>query len=99
MDEQHVTIIESPPPTEAHRLYRSRTDRQVAGVCGGLGEYLGFDPTLIRIAWLVSIIFAGAGLFAYLVAAVIIPEDAGYEQPGLFAAEDDTPCDSGYCFL
>lgn len=75
MDEQHVTIIESPPPTEAHRLYRSRTDRQVAGVCGGLGEYLGFDPTLIRIAWLVSIIFAGAGLFAYLVAAVIIPEE------------------------
>lgn len=75
MDEQHMTIIEPSPPGETHRLYRSRTDRQVAGVCGGLGEYLGFDPTLIRIAWLASIIFAGVGLFAYLIAAVIVPEE------------------------
>jgi phage shock protein PspC (stress-responsive transcriptional regulator) len=75
MDEQQVTIVEPSPSGETHRLYRSRTDRQVAGVCGGLGEYLGFDPTLIRIAWLVSIIFAGVGLFAYLIAAVIIPEE------------------------
>ena len=75
MDQQQMTTIEPLPAAEAHRLYRSRTDRQVAGVCGGLGEYLGFDPTLIRLAWLVSIIFAGVGLFAYLVAAVIVPEE------------------------
>lgn len=75
MDEPQMTIIEPMPTPDTHRLYRSRTDRQVAGVCGGLGEYLGFDPTLIRIAWLMSIIFAGVGLFAYLVAAVIVPEE------------------------
>lgn len=56
------------------KLYRSRTDRVVAGVCGGLGEYLGVDATLIRFIFLLMIFGGGAGLFIYFVAWLIIPE-------------------------
>lgn len=55
------------------RLYRSRTDRVIGGVCGGLGDYLRIDPIPIRIAWLAMILFGGTGLVAYLIAWIIIP--------------------------
>lgn len=55
------------------RLYRSRTQKMIAGVCGGIGEYYGVDPTLIRLI-LVGLVFVGfSGILAYLVAWVIIP--------------------------
>lgn len=57
------------------RLYRSDTNKMVAGVCGGIGEYFDIDPTLIRLAWVVISIplaFFG-GIIAYIVAAIIIP--------------------------
>lgn len=59
------------------KLYRSITDRKVAGVCGGLGEYFNIDPTLIRLAWVLLSIptaFFG-GFIAYIIAAAIIPEN------------------------
>ncbi|MFY9213254.1 MAG: PspC domain-containing protein [Tissierellaceae bacterium] len=59
------------------RLYRSNSNKMIAGVCGGIGEYFNIDPTLIRLAWvLVSIptAFFG-GLFAYIIAAIIIPSE------------------------
>ena len=57
---------------EPKRLYRSDTDKMLFGVCGGLGDYFNVDSTIIRLLWA---IFAcmGPGIFAYLVAAVIIP--------------------------
>jgi phage shock protein C len=57
------------------RLYRSEKDRMVAGVCAGLGEYFGIDPTLIRVAWvLATVLTALFPLFiAYFVLAIIIP--------------------------
>ena len=61
----------------AKRLTRSRTDRQVAGVCGGLSVYLGLDSALVRILWIVLSIVPGAivfGLIAYLAAWVLMPE-------------------------
>ena len=55
------------------KLYRSKTNKMLAGVCGGLGEYANLDPTVVRlIAVLIGL--SGAGLIAYLVCAVIIPE-------------------------
>ena len=55
------------------KLYRSKSDRQIAGVCGGLAEYINIDPTVIRVIWaLVGL--TGAGLVAYLVCALVIPE-------------------------
>ncbi len=57
------------------RLYRSRTDRKIAGVCGGLAAYFKIDPTFIRIVWLVLILGAGVGLLAYVICWVVIPNE------------------------
>ena len=57
------------------QLYRSRTNRKIAGVCGGLGEYMNLDPTIIRLIWVLLILCAVTGLLAYLIAALIIPEN------------------------
>ena len=57
------------------RLYRSRKNRIIAGVCGGIGEYLNIDPVIVRLIWLL-LVFAGfgAGLLVYLIAWLIVPE-------------------------
>lgn len=58
------------------RLYRSKTRRMLGGICGGLGDYLDVDPTIIRVVWAVlTLITVGIGILAYLVAWVIIPEE------------------------
>ena len=55
------------------KLYRSTTNKTIAGVCAGLAEYLNIDPTIVRVIWaLVGL--SGTGLLAYLVCALIIPE-------------------------
>ncbi len=56
------------------RLYKSTTNRVLCGVCGGIGEYLNIDPTIIRLLCLVLVCGWGSGLLVYLIAAVIIPE-------------------------
>ncbi len=56
------------------RLVKSRTDRKLCGVCGGFAEYLNLDPTVIRLIWALLVLFAGTGLLAYLIAALIMPE-------------------------
>lgn len=57
------------------RLYRSRTERQIAGVCGGLANYLGIDPTVVRLLFILGLIFVGGTLLAYLILAIVIPEE------------------------
>jgi phage shock protein C len=57
-------------------LRRSRHDRVVAGVCGGLGRYLGVDPVLLRIAFVVLALANGVGVIAYVAAIIVIPEEA-----------------------
>ena len=57
------------------RLYRSRTDKKICGVCAGLGKYFGIDPTLVRLAAVALVLFAGCGILAYIIAALVIPED------------------------
>ncbi len=61
--------------TPNKRLYRSRTERQIAGVCGGLGNYLGIDPTVVRLLFILGLVFVGGTLLAYLVLAIVIPEE------------------------
>lgn len=56
------------------KLYRSNRNKVICGVCGGLGEYFGMDPTLVRLIW-VLVACSGTGLLAYLIAAVIIPQN------------------------
>ena len=57
------------------KLYRSRTDKKVCGVCGGLAKYLGMDVSIMRVIALLLILFAGGGLLAYLICALVIPEE------------------------
>ena len=54
------------------RLHRSSKDKMICGVCGGLGEYLDVDPTLIRLIWVLLPCWAGMSILAYLIAAIII---------------------------
>ena len=54
------------------KLYRSKTDGKIAGVCGGLAEFLNIDPTIIRVIWAL-VALSGAGILAYIVCALVIP--------------------------
>ena len=56
------------------KLYRSQTNKKIAGVCGGLAEYLNIDTTVVRLIWALVTLFAGAGLLAYIICALVIPE-------------------------
>jgi phage shock protein PspC (stress-responsive transcriptional regulator) len=56
------------------RLYRSRTDRKLAGVCGGLGEYFNLDPTLVRVLFVLATLAGGPGLILYIVLWLVMPE-------------------------
>ena len=55
------------------RLYRSRSDRKIWGVCSGIANYLGIDPTLVRVIAVVSIFVSGLGIIAYIVMAIMVP--------------------------
>lgn len=59
----------------ADRLYRSRRQRMIGGVCGGIAERFGWDPTAVRIAFVLSMFLPGPQVLAYIVAWVIVPED------------------------
>jgi len=68
------------PVADGRVLRRSTTDRQIAGVCGGMAEYFGVDATAVRLLWVVLSIFVGAiifGVIAYLLAWLIIPRSVG----------------------
>ena len=65
----------STPPASRKFLVRSRVNRKIAGVCAGLAEYLELDPTLVRIVWVMLVIFGGCGVIGYIVAWIIMPEE------------------------
>ena len=57
------------------KFYRSRSDRSIAGVCGGIGKYFGIDPTLVRLLAIVGVFLACSTLLLYLIIWVIIPQE------------------------
>ena len=59
------------------KLMRSKKNKVIAGVCGGLGEYLNVDPTIIRLAVALFSVMGGSGLLLYVIAAIVMPEDPG----------------------
>ncbi|MEM2848749.1 MAG: PspC domain-containing protein [Candidatus Bathyarchaeia archaeon] len=61
--------------TSIKRLYRSRKNRVLAGVCGGLGEYLNIDPVVVRLIWVAISLVWGFGIILYIISALIIPEE------------------------
>ena len=56
------------------KLYRVQEGKKLAGVCGGIAEYFGIDPTIIRLIWALLVLCAGTGLLAYIICAFLIPE-------------------------
>ena len=58
------------------RLYKSSTDKKLAGVCGGFSEYFGLDSTAVRIGYLALIIFAGFGILFYIICALVMPNES-----------------------
>jgi phage shock protein C len=70
----------APAPPQRPTVRRSRSERVIAGVCGGIGRYLGIDPVLLRVAFIILALANGLGLIAYVVAWVAIPEE-GPDQP------------------
>jgi phage shock protein C len=80
----------------AKKLYRSRTDSMIAGVCGGLAEYFDIDPTLVRLAAVALTLAGGSGILAYLIFWFVIPQktiessDTGVNSPAA-AVGDDAP--------
>jgi phage shock protein PspC (stress-responsive transcriptional regulator) len=82
----------APPPREPagagtgqegpRRLYRSRTDRVLGGVCGGLGRYVGIDPVIVRVAAVALVFLGGAGVLLYLAALLLVPSEDGAAAEG-----------------
>jgi phage shock protein C len=71
----------STPSWRSPRLYRSRRDRKIAGICGGLAEYFGIDATLMRVIWVVlAFLSVGIAILLYLVLILVIPEESEIEQ-------------------
>ena len=58
------------------RLYRSESNRMLCGVCAGIAEYFGIDPTLVRLAWVLFCVLGGSGVLAYILSAIIIPPES-----------------------
>ena len=69
-------------PGSTRLLRRSRSDRVIAGVCGGIGRYLGVDPVLIRVAFVVLAIVGGGGILLYILGWILIPEEKEGENLG-----------------
>lgn len=57
------------------KLYRSISDKKLCGVCAGLGRYLNIDATVIRMLWALCCVFGGSGVIAYIICALVIPEE------------------------
>ena len=57
------------------RLFKSRYDKKLCGVCGGIAQFFNLDSTLIRLAWIIFTCLGGSGIIAYIIAAIIMPEE------------------------
>lgn len=57
------------------KLYKSNQNKMLDGVCGGIAEYFGIDPTMVRLIWVLFSLMGGCGILAYIIAAIIIPRN------------------------
>lgn len=70
------------------RLYRSRRERMLAGVCGGVADYFNADPTLVRLLFVLATLMGGPGLLAYLIMMIVVPEEPAPASEQVIEAED-----------
>ena len=77
------------------RLYRSRSDRMLFGVAGGMARWLDLDPSIVRIVWALLILAGGVGLVLYIVAAFVVPEEPEGWAPGVAEGAGPTGAPAG----
>jgi len=65
----------------AKKLYRSRTDRKIWGVCGGLAKYFDIDPTIVRVIFVASLFVGSVGLWVYIIMAIVVPLENSAVNP------------------
>jgi phage shock protein C len=66
-------VIQMAKKEELKRLYRSKKEKMIAGICGGIAEYMNVDPTVIRLLWVLFSLLGGSGIIAYIICWIIIP--------------------------
>ncbi len=78
--------------TNTKRLYKSK-DKKISGVCGGVAEYFGIDPTIVRVIWAITSLFWGTGILIYLILAFVLEDNKenGYDSNGTSYYESDQP--------
>ena len=80
--------------TVTKQLFRSRNERMIAGVCGGLGDYLNIDPTIIRLIFVLGAFATGSALFwAYIIMMVVVPEESLASETVVESTIEDSPVD------
>ena len=79
------------------KLYRSRKHRIIAGICGGIAEYLDVDPNVVRLIWIFFIFAGGAGVLAYIAAYFLIPEQP-ISLPICSNCGEENRLDAVYCY-
>lgn len=57
------------------KLYKSRNEKMISGVCAGIANYFDLDPTIIRLIWVLVVLVGGTGILAYIICAIVIPEE------------------------
>ena len=60
------------------RLYKDHSDKKLCGVCSGIAKYFNIDPTIVRLIWTVLVVCAGTGALAYIICAIVMPDEPGY---------------------
>lgn len=65
---------------ESKKLYLSKTDKKLCGVCGGFAEYFGLDSTLVRLLWVILVFCFGGGILAYIICAIVMPQKPDTEK-------------------
>ncbi len=74
MNENQANTTESTPSNQSpKRLYKSRRDKMIDGVCGGIADYFEIDPTIVRILWVLITLAGGSGIFLYIAAMIVMP--------------------------
>ncbi|MGN0528732.1 MAG: PspC domain-containing protein [Eubacterium sp.] len=70
------------------KLYKSLTDRKISGVCGGIAQYFNIDSTIIRLIWALAVFCFGCGIVAYIVCALVIPDEPVNNQYNTYTTPD-----------
>lgn len=74
----------------SQKLYRSEDNRMIAGVCGGLAEYLNIDPSIVRLIFVLIILYGGSGLLVYLILWIILPVKSSINLPSEKVVAENT---------